>query len=158
MKKLFGIVLGATMIATGAPALADDHTSDEQAVMAAARAQWAAGVRNASPAEIMATVADDYTEFNGSTPALITGKDTAMALTGAYMQDGSQTLYADMENPHVQIYGDTAILSYNYVGVQRDKDGAVTPQNAKSTRVYVRMDGKWMLVHANFQPVPNPGN
>lgn len=158
MKKLLGIAVGATLMATGAPAWADDHMTDKQAVMDAARAQWAAGMRNASAAEIMATVADDYTEFNGSTPALITGKDTATALTSAYQQDGSQTLYADMENAHVQIYGDTAILSYNYVGVNRDKDGNVEPQNAKSTRVYVRMDGEWKLVHANFQPVPNPGN
>jgi ketosteroid isomerase-like protein len=61
-------------------------------------------------------------------------------------------LAADMVNPKVQVYGDTAILSYNYVGVVRDKDGKVTPSNAKSTRVYSKMDGKWMLVHANFAP------
>jgi hypothetical protein len=35
----------------------------------------------------------------------------------------------------------------------RDKDGKVAPVNAKSTRVYSRIDGKRMLVHANFAPV-----
>ena len=154
MMKSF---IAATALAgcLAAPAMAQDMSADAQAVMAAARAQWAANVANASPADQYATAADDYTEFNGSTPSLITGKDTAMALTGAYMQDGGQVLYADMENAHVQIYGDTAILAYNYVGVNRDREGNVEPQNAKSTRVYVRMDGQWKLVHANFQPVPN---
>jgi ketosteroid isomerase-like protein len=57
-----------------------------------------------------------------------------------------------MMNPRVQVYGDTAILTYNFVGVARDKDGKVTPSAAKSTRVYAKVGGKWMLVHANFAP------
>ncbi len=32
----------------------------------------------------------------------------------------------------------------------------MSPNLAKSTRVYVKQDGKWMLVHANFAPVVNP--
>lgn len=43
-----------------------------------------------------------------------------------------------------------AILSYNYVGMTRDKDGKTEPNRAKSTRVYVKTGDKWMLVHANF--------
>jgi ketosteroid isomerase-like protein len=58
-----------------------------------------------------------------------------------------------MVNQKVQVYGDTAILTYNFVGVSRDKDGKVTPSNAKSTRVYSKINGKWMLVHANFAPM-----
>ena len=38
------------------------------------------------------------------------------------------------------------------VGVTRDKDGKNSPSAAKSTRVYAKVDGKWMLVHANFAP------
>ena len=32
-------------------------------------------------------------------------------------------------------------------------DGKVSPNKAKSTRVYSKISGKWMLVHANFSPV-----
>jgi hypothetical protein len=35
----------------------------------------------------------------------------------------------------------------------KDKDGVVEPALAKSTRVYVKQGGTWMLVHANFAPV-----
>jgi hypothetical protein len=48
--------------------------------------------------------------------------------------------------------GGAAALTYNFVGVNRDKDGKVSPNKAKSTRVYSKIDGKWMLVHANFAP------
>ncbi len=58
-----------------------------------------------------------------------------------------------MVNEKVQVYGDVAILSYNYVGLTKDKDGKVESTFAKSTRVYVKRDGKWMLVHANFASV-----
>jgi hypothetical protein len=40
-----------------------------------------------------------------------------------------------MLNPKVQVYGNVAILSYNYMGMTKDKDGKTTPNRAKSTRV-----------------------
>jgi len=68
-----------------------------------------------------------------------------------------RTVAAEMANPKVQVYnGDVAILSYNYVGLSKDKDGKTEPSRAKSTRVYVKQNGKWMLVHANFGADPVP--
>ena len=64
-----------------------------------------------------------------------------------------KAMYSDMQNGRVQIYGDTAILTYNFAGLRRGADGKVDPSLAKSTRVYVKQGGKWMLVHANFAPV-----
>jgi len=52
--------------------------------------------------------------------------------------------------------GDVAILTYNYAGLTQDKDGKTTPIRAKSTRVFVKKDNKWTLVHANFGPDPVP--
>ena len=51
------------------------------------------------------------------------------------------------------MYGDVAVLTYNFVGISKDKDGVMDNILAKSTRVYVNQDGQWMLVHANFAPV-----
>jgi ketosteroid isomerase-like protein len=56
------------------------------------------------------------------------------------------------------VYGDVAILSYNYAGVASNKDGVVEPVRAKSTRVYAKQGGSWKLVHANFAADPMPGN
>ena len=70
---------------------------------------------------------------------------------------GSDTLItAEMANEKVQVYGDVAILSYNYIASIKNKDGKVSPAMAKSTRVYVKQGGQWMLVHANFAPVTAP--
>jgi ketosteroid isomerase-like protein len=56
----------------------------------------------------------------------------------------------------VQVYGDVAILTYNYVGINKDKDGKFQPVRAKSTRVFAKQSGKWMLVHRNFGSDPLP--
>ena len=64
-----------------------------------------------------------------------------------------KAMYSDMQNGRVQVYGDTAILTYNFAGLRRAADGKVSPSLAKSTRVYARQNGQWKLVHANFAPV-----
>ena len=75
-----------------------------------------------------------------------------MILAEANNGGSTKVVAADMANAKVQVYGDVAILSYNFIGVAKDKDGKVEPTKAKSTRVYVKKDGKWWLAHANFAP------
>ncbi|MGA8212820.1 MAG: hypothetical protein WB799_04460 [Candidatus Sulfotelmatobacter sp.] len=57
-------------------------------------------------------------------------------------------MVTEIINPKVQVYGDTAILTYNFAGLRQAKDGKIEPDTAKVTRVYVKQTGKWMLVHA----------
>lgn len=143
-------VIGAIALA-GAPAFAKEDSKVAEEVMALARAQWAAEIAGKSASEQMAAVADDYTEFNQDYPVLLVGKALAVRLASAPWP--SVPLVSDMQNARVQVYGDTAILTYNFTGISKATDGKIGPNTAKSTRVYVKQDGKWMLVHANFAPV-----
>ncbi len=79
-----------------------------------------------------------------------------MKFAEAFSKDPGRNMAAEMLNPKVQVYGDVAILSYNYAGIFKNKDGEMEPDRAKSTRVYVKQEGKWKLVHANFAPDPKP--
>jgi ketosteroid isomerase-like protein len=144
------VLLGALLLFGQANAGDDPKVAAE--VMALARAQWAAESAGKGMAEQSASTADDYTEFNPDYPVRIDGKALANRLTEAADGDGSRSLVGEMANPKVQVYGDTAILTYNFVGVRKDKDGKTAPNIAKSTRVYSKIGGKWMLVHANFAP------
>ena len=155
--KLIGKLLVATAaMSLCAPAIAADDPRVTAEVMALARSQWAADIAGQPAARMMETVADDYTEFNGDYPTRIDGK--AMAVAMANIAPDVKSVYGDMQNAKVQTYGDTAILTYNYAGITRGADGKVKPSIAKSTRVYVRSGGKWLLVHANFAPVTVPAN
>ena len=135
----------------GAPALAADNPRVADEVMALARAQWASEIANEPMAQQNASLAEDYTEFNGEFPTLLVGKTMASRMGEVTPND--KAMYSDMRNTHVQVYGDTAILTYNFAGLRRAADGKVNPSLAKSTRVYAKQGGQWKLVHANFAPV-----
>ena len=145
-------VTGLLMLSV--PAAAAENPKVATEVMALARAQWASEAAGQTPAQQLATVADDYTEFNADYPTLLVGK--AMATQMAGIPPYAKTVFADMQNPRVQVYGDTAILTYNYAGITLGSDGKSKPAIAKSTRVYAKEGGRWMLVHANFAPVQLP--
>lgn len=138
------------------PAMAADDPKVSAEIMALARSQWAADIAGQPADRMMETVADDYTEFNGDYPTRIDGK--AMNLALARIAPSTKSVYGDMQNAKVQVYGDTAILTYNYAGITRGADGKTQPATAKSTRVYVKGGGRWQLVHANFAPVSGPQN
>jgi ketosteroid isomerase-like protein len=141
----------ALLLMAGTPALAADNPQVAAEVMALARAQWASEIAGEPMAQQNAQMADDYTEFNGDFPTLIVGKAAATRMGEVTPND--KAMYSDMQNSRVQVYGDTAVLTYNFAGLRRAADGKVNPSLAKSTRVYARQGGQWKLVHANFAPV-----
>jgi ketosteroid isomerase-like protein len=141
----------ALLLMVGSPVQAADNPQVAAEVMALARAQWASEVAGASMAQQNVSLADDYTEFNGDFPTLLVGKAVSTGMGEVTPYD--KAMYSDMQNSHVQVYGDTAILTYNFTGLRRGADGKVIPSLAKSSRVYVKQGGQWKLVHANFAPV-----
>ncbi len=151
MNRIAKYLVAAATVSLSVPAWAADNPRVAAEIMAMARAQWAADMAGQPAAQQMASIADDYTEFNADYPTRIDGK--AMALRMTEIAPDTKTVFADMQNPKVQVYGDTAILTYNYAGMTRGADGKIKPATAKSTRVYARTSGHWMMVHANFAPV-----
>ncbi len=135
------------------PAAAQTNSQVAEEVIAITKAQWAAIMKKQPVATIMQNVADEYTEFNPNAPTRLDGKDLVSRLLEASVSGSSESVAEEMANPKVQVYGDVAILSYNFIGLTKDKDGEVEPVLSKSTRVYVKKDGRWMLVHANFAPL-----
>jgi len=159
MKKLIlgfimtGIAIMPSM--TFAQASTNQQVSDE--IIGIVKAQWAAEMADpTNVTEQFKNIADDYTEFNADFSTRVEGKALAMRFGEAYGKDAGKTLAGEMLNPKVQVYGDVAILSYNYAGVSKNKDGVTKSSRAKSTRVYAKQAGKWKLVHANFASDPMP--
>jgi len=91
----------------------------------------------------MKNIAEEYTEFNPDSPTRLDGKALNGRLGDAFASGSGEFVADEMVNEKVQVYGDVAILSYNYVGVTKDKDGKVESSLAKSTRVYAV--GDWTI-------------
>lgn len=155
MRRLC-VVAVSGLVMSAVPALAQTASSavaDE--VIGVVKAEWAAN-RQKNVAEGMKNVAEDCTQFTGDAATRIEGKALLTRLAEAGSKDSETTLSDEMLNPKVQVYGDVAIVSYNFLGQTQDKDGKVTTNRAKSSRVYVKQAGKWMLVHGNFAADPLP--
>ncbi len=140
--------------------LAQANTNQQVAdeIIAMVKAQWAAQAADpGNVVEAFKNVAEDYTEFNGDYATRVDGKTVAMNLSEPGGKSPSRRAAAEMLNPKVQVYGDVAILTYNFAGVNINKEGELKPFRAKSTRVYAKQNGKWKMVHANFgsDPMPN---
>ncbi len=153
MQKQIIILLVLMVLGLNLPALAQTNDQVAKEVIAIAKAQWKAQIEKKPVATIMQNVADEYTEFNPPSPTRRDGKALNMRLSEASSSGSGGRVAAEMTNEKVQVYGDVAILSYNFIGMDKDRDGKIEPVFAKSTRVYVKKDGKWMLVHANFASV-----
>jgi len=156
-RVLIAILLCVGTAATASAVVAQQPSSKQVAeeIIAIVRAEWAAEVEK-NPAEALKNIAEDCTQFNGDYSTRLEGKTLLSRLAEASSRGSLSTVATEMANPKVQVYGDVAILSYNFVGMTQDKDGKTEPVRAKSTRVYARQTGKWMLVHANFAPDPLP--
>ena len=55
----------------------------------------------------------------------------------------------------VRVYGDTAIVTYRSTAKGKDQDGAIDEQR-RWTRVFVRKDGRWQLVHSQGTTIRKP--
>lgn len=57
----------------------------------------------------------------------------------------------DLANYHEQQYGDMAICSYTLL-VSKASSGGVVVQSHNESRVLVRLDGEWKVVHVHKSP------
>jgi ketosteroid isomerase-like protein len=57
----------------------------------------------------------------------------------------------DLLEPRLQRYGDTAIVSYTFM-VTMSKDGAITHRTHNESRVLVKFEDGWKVVHVHKSP------
>ena len=57
----------------------------------------------------------------------------------------------DLLEPRLQMYGDTAIASYTLM-ISTSGDSGIRHQTHNESRVLVRRDGRWQIVHAHKSP------
>jgi ketosteroid isomerase-like protein len=57
----------------------------------------------------------------------------------------------DLWEPRLQLYGDTAIVSYTFM-LTTAKEGAIGHRTHNESRVLVKRDGRWQVVHTHKSP------
>jgi len=69
-------------------------------------------------------------------------------------KDGASPSRLDLSNLHIQRYGDTAIASYTLLVSTVTAEGVAVASHNES-RVMVKLDGAWKVVHVHKSPAWN---
>ncbi len=154
MRRTVIAIATASVACWASPSAAAEDPRVAAEIIGLVRQQWDAEIAGRPPSEQMVTMADDYTEFGEDYPMLFSGKPLMERYGAAPFEN--KILYAEMMNPKVQVYGSTAILTYNYLAHAKGSDGRIKEILSNSTRVYVRQAGHWMLVHSHFSRSTTP--
>ena len=116
------------------------------ALESAAMERW----RKGDPWGFIEIYAPDVTYFDTGTPQRLNGLD---ALRAELAQREGKIHYDVMEfiSPRVQACGELAVLTYRFFSTQLKPDGSISskiPWNC--SEVYLRIDGKWRIVHNHW--------
>jgi len=144
---LFAVVWGVAVV--GGYAATDVQRNEEiaRAVIARERASAEAWQRK-DKAFFQDYLADDATFFDAMNPYLETDPKQNFLPKFEKFVEMYKIEDFEMFNPRVQVYGDTAILTYNSSSTV-SLGGRAISYTGKVTSVYVRQGGVWRVVHAH---------
>lgn len=90
----------------------------------------------------------DFTQFGEYDSTLREGKTAEIAGIQGWI-DESDNIHTEMLEPQVTIKGDVAWIVY-YWSDSGTTDGEPFATTGKSTRIFVRENGKWLCIHGHY--------
>ncbi|MBA3241028.1 MAG: nuclear transport factor 2 family protein [Acidobacteria bacterium] len=144
---LFAAVWGVSAITGYASTAAQRQDEITRAIIAREKESFSAWQRK-DKAFFAGFMADDATYFGPMSPYLETDPVENFLPKFEQMTEMFKMLDFQMYNPRVQVYGDTAILTYNSASTV-NMGGRVMHYTGKMTSVYVKHSNTWRVVHGH---------
>ena len=94
----------------------------------------------------------DFTQFGESDPKLKVGKDAEINATYEWIKNSSN-IHTEMEEPIVTIKDSVAWIVY-YWKDRGTTNGEEFSSRGKSTRIFVKENGKWLCIHGHYTLLP----
>lgn len=137
------------LVIAAAPSSA--QTPDEVEIIETLESMWAA--IEAGDAEAYATyIHPDFSQFGENDTYLAQGKRLEVAAIADYV--GRATgVHTEMHQPVITIRGDVAWIAYYWTD-SGYANGERFTSRGKSTRIFVREDGRWLSIHGHYTAVP----
>jgi ketosteroid isomerase-like protein len=147
-KMLLAGVASTLAVALGSDA-ADEPSAVQRELMSlenGAMERW----RNGDPMGWAEIAAPEVTYVDPGLTKPVVGLDEYSRylekLKGKILYQGSEFVH-----PKAAVYGDVAVLTYNYQSTTREADGTVKPNAPwNTTEVYARLGGAWKIIHTHW--------
>jgi len=98
---------------------------------------------------------EDLSGFHASNPYRMDGRQKIQEALKTFYKYSSPTGLYKLQ-PRVQVYGDTAIVTYHYVETGEAEGGKLYAYEGKQTDVFVKKQGRWSLVHFHSSRTVKP--
>lgn len=149
MKLVLANLLSVTLF--WAPLAAAQEASEEEAVKQTLVAMWAA-VEDGDVDRYASHIHPDFTAFGEFDVYLAKGKELEVANYADYMKRATG-VHTDMHHAEVTVKGDVAWITYYWTD-HGMSGGERFSSRGKSTRIFVKEDGKWLCIHGHYTAVP----
>jgi ketosteroid isomerase-like protein len=133
------------------PVSAQDAERDAQDVKQTLIAMWDA-IERGDLEEYASYIHPDFTAFGESDVYLAEGKELELRSIEDYLKR-AENAHTEMHQPQVTVMGSVAWIVYYWTdrGVV---NGNRFTSRGKSTRIFVRENGRWLCIHGHYTAVP----
>ena len=135
-----------------APSLVAAQATDEDVIKAALIDMWDA-IEKGDLDRYASHVHPDFTSFGETDPYLNEGKAYELRSVAGWIER-SPGVHTEMHQPEVTVRGDTAWITYYWTDASTGADGARQTSAGKSTRIFVKEDGRWLCIHGHYTLAP----
>jgi ketosteroid isomerase-like protein len=148
MKAAFILVI--ISLCTGL-LLAQTETKEGEEIKVTLAAMWDA-IEKGDLERYASYVHPKFTAFGESDVYLASGKELNLRNVDDFIKR-SQNVRTEMHQPEVMVMGQVAWITY-YWTETGELDGKRFSSRGKSTRIFVKEDGKWLAIHGHYTEVP----
>jgi len=146
LHRLTLLCLAVTALASATPASA--QSSDADAIQRALVDMWDA-VEHGDMDRYASYLHPDFTSFGENDPYLNEGKEYETRSVAGWVAR-SPGVHTEMHQPKVTVRGDTAWITYYWTDSVTDAEGNTSGSAGKSTRIFVKEDGRWLCIHGHY--------
>ena len=141
-----------TLLLSSSYLFAESSTSQEsEEVEATLIAMWDA-IEKGDLDRYASYVHPDFTTFGENDVYLASGKDLEVRGIADYLKRATN-VHTEMHQPRVKVVGQVAWITYYWTD-SGEIAGKRFSSRGKSTRIFVREDGKWLCIHGHYTAVP----
>ena len=153
MRIMAGSLLSVLLMAgsAGAQTLTAADARSAEEVKATLVAMWAA-IEAGDVDRYASYVHPDFTQFGESDVYLASGKAEEVRTMTGYLKRASQ-VHTVMHQAAVTVRGEVAWVTYYWTD-EGVLNGARFTSRGKSTRIFVREQGRWLCIHGHYTAIP----
>ncbi len=132
--------------------IVSDIESEKAKIKTVLTEMWDA-IENEDVEKYASYIHKDFTQFGETDPVLKIGKKVEINGIHEWVASSSN-IHTDMLKPRVTIKDDVAWITYYWSdsGITNEKKFA---SRGKSTRIFVKENGKWLCIHGHYTLLPN---